>query len=147
MPGADEAGNLAEAIFSRVLVSVQRVLGWTVLIWPLGQAPEPQCGFVLPAGRCCRSMGAPGSTWHPLYPSLVCHQAAGSGAEPSCGREGWPEPGICSQELHGFSHGFIGTFGAVSAGQLLRHGAAGSQAALTNEAHGGIHVGHCSDLV
>lgn len=92
-----------------------------------------------------------GNPWEHMAPSLSqLGVPPGSwqwAPEPSCGREGWPEPGICSQELHGFSHGFIGTFGAVSAGQLLRHGAAGSQAALTNEAHGAIHVGHCSDLV
>lgn len=102
---------LAETVFSGVLVSVQRVPGWTLLIWPLNRAPEPQCGSVLPAGRSCRSMRTPGSAWHPLYPGFMCHQAAGSGPPRQlCGREGWPERGICSQKLHGFSHGFYWNF-------------------------------------
>lgn len=72
---------LAETTFSEVLVSVQWVPGWTLLLWPLTRAPEPQWGFVLPAGPCCRGTGTPGSTWHPLYPSLCATRQLAAGPE------------------------------------------------------------------
>lgn len=72
-------------------------------------------GHLSPSVALCSQQGfaagTPGSTWHLLYPSFVCHQAAGSGpVRQLCGREGWPGHGICSQKPHGFSHGFYWNF-------------------------------------
>lgn len=96
---------LAEAVFSGVLVSVQRVPGSCGL--SVGHL-SPSVGLCCPQGVAA---GAPGSAWHRLDPSSVCHQAAGSRpVRQLCGRQGGPGYGICSQKLHGFSHGFYWNF-------------------------------------